>query len=78
MSSIQLRSVSATLLALSALAESGCAVGNTHTFRYAPQAAANWGEERVVLVLGAEDLRQDVVSGDEPPSWVGEQRSGFG
>ena len=72
------RLASASLLAAAALAASGCAVGNTHTFRYTPQPGENLGQERVVLVFDVEDLRKDIVSGDEPPSWVGEQRAGFG
>lgn len=61
------------------LALSGCAAGsNTHTFRYTPDRGANLGGERVVVLFAVEDLRRDIVEGDEPLSWVGEQRSGTG
>lgn len=66
------------LLAFVAALTSGCAVGNTHTFRYAPATGEDLGNGRVVVVFGVEDLRKDIVEGDEPPSWVGEQRSGYG
>lgn len=71
------------LLACAALASlafgaSGCAVGNTHTFRYVPGPGEDLGEGRVVLLFAVEDLRKDILEGDEPLSWVGEQRSGYG
>lgn len=57
---------------------SGCAVGNTHTFQYVPEPGPDRGEGRVVLLFSVEDLRKDILEDDEPPSWVGEQRSGYG
>lgn len=72
------RFVSMLVVALLAVAASGCAVGNTHTFRYAPATGHDLGNGRVVVVFGVEDLRKDIVEGDEPLSWVGEQRSGYG
>ena len=68
----------APLLALAAILASGCAAGNTYAFRYAPPPAEDVGAGRVVVVFEVEDLRKDILEGDEPLSWVGEQRSGYG
>lgn len=57
---------------------SACAVGNTHTFNYVPQERSEIGAGRVVLLFAVDDQRPYVVSGDEPPFFVGEQRSGYG
>lgn len=65
-------------LAALTLVTSGCAIGNTHTFNYRPDPGENVGDGRVVVVFGVEDLRKDILEGDEPLSWVGEQRSGYG
>ena len=64
--------------ALLGVTATGCAVGNTHTFNYQPLARNNIGQGIVVVLLSVDDQRPDIVSGDEPPSWVGEQRGGFG
>ena len=64
------------LLLLSVAA--GCAVGNTHTFNYQPRALAGGGTGAVVVLFSVADERPDIVSGDEPPQWVGEQRGGYG
>ena len=57
---------------------SGCAIGNTHTFNYQPQALKGSGLGSVVVLFSVADQRPDIVSGDEPPQWVGEQRGGYG
>jgi hypothetical protein len=56
----------------------GCAVGNTHTFNYVPATRSDAGNGRVVLLFAVDDQRPYVVSGDEQPSFVGEQRNGYG
>ncbi|MEM9556742.1 MAG: hypothetical protein AAGC60_20955 [Acidobacteriota bacterium] len=71
--------VSALPALLAALVLGGCAVGNTHTFRYTPPEDPLQVETpRIVLFFEIDDQRRDIVSGDEPRSWVGEQRSGYG
>lgn len=77
------RAVLTSVLPLFALALaatlSGCGGGgNTHTFRYTPERGEDLGGSRVVVLFTVEDLRKDIVEGDEPLSWVGEQRSGTG
>ena len=32
----------------------------------------------MVVLFAVDDQRPDIVSGDEPPHWVGEQRGGYG
>lgn len=61
-----------------ALTVGGCAVGNTHTFRYLPPEAEELGHGRVVLVFDVREARPAVVEEGEPSTWVGEQRSGLG
>ena len=56
----------------------GCAAGNTHTFNYVPTERSEAGGGRVVALFAVDDQRPYVVSGDEPASFVGEQRSGYG
>jgi hypothetical protein len=56
----------------------GCAMGNKHTFNYVPAQQSDVGGGRVVLLFAVEDQREYVVSGDEPASFVGEQRNGYG
>lgn len=63
---------------LSAWILTGCAMGNQHTFNYAPKDMTNMGRGRLVLLFAVEDQRPYVVSGDEPPEFVGEQRNGYG
>jgi uncharacterized lipoprotein YajG len=63
---------------LSAWILTGCAMGNKHTFNYAPTSLTDMGKGRVVLLFAVEDQRPYVVSGDEPPEFVGEQRNGYG
>lgn len=65
------------LLTVAALL-TGCAVGNTHTFKYVPTDTSAFGNGRLVLLFAVDDQRPYVLSGDEPPSFVGEQRSGYG
>lgn len=72
------RVLSNALLVAAALAFAGCAVGNTHTFRYAPTQIEAVGQDRVVLLFKVREARPAVVDEGEPPSWVGEQRGGFG
>jgi hypothetical protein len=62
--------VAALALAALAFATSGCAIGNTHTFNYRPDPGENVGNGKVVVVFEVEDLRKDILEGDEPLSWV--------
>jgi hypothetical protein len=57
---------------------SGCVAGNRHTFDYVPTEKSEIGNGRVVLLFAVDDRRPYVVSGDEPASFVGEQRNGYG
>lgn len=61
-----------------ALAAAGCAVGNTHTINYQPRDSSELGRGITVLVFAVEDARPYIVAGEEPASFVGEQRGGFG
>jgi hypothetical protein len=61
---------------LSAVA--GCAIGNTHTFNYRPQETSELGRGTTVLVFAVKDARPYIVAGEEPASFVGEQRAGYG
>jgi hypothetical protein len=61
-----------------ALATAGCAIGNTHTFNYRPQETSELGRGTTVLVFAVKDERPYIVAGEEPASFVGEQRGGFG
>jgi hypothetical protein len=72
----RLSSVSMALVAVLLLG--GCAAGNTHTFNYVPSERSDIGAGRVVLLFAVEDQRPYVVSKDELPDFVGEQRSGYG
>ena len=65
-------------LLCAALVASGCAVGNTHTFNYRPQDTTELGRGTTVLVFAVKDERSYIVAGEEPASFVGEQRAGFG
>ena len=56
----------------------GCAFGNTHTFDYRPQIPEGVGQGTVVVLFSVSDQRPDIVTGDEPLEWVGEQRGGYG
>lgn len=64
------------LLAVSIL--SGCVVGNTHSFNYAPSDRSEIGNGRVVLLFAVDDQRPYIVKGEEPVNFVGEQRNGYG
>jgi len=65
-------------LAALLLVVSGCMMGHRHTFVYVPDLGPDLGNGRTVVVFPAEDLRRDVVAGDEGPDWVGEQRNKYG
>jgi hypothetical protein len=56
----------------------GCVAGNTHTFNYVPTDRSEVGKGRVVLLYAVDDQRPYVVANEEPPSFVGEQRNGYG
>lgn len=64
--------------ALALLFSTGCAVGNKYAFDYQPVAMSGGAGGTQVLVLEPIDQREYVVSGDEPPNFVGEQRNGYG
>lgn len=55
-----------------------CVIGAVHDFDYHPTARSNIGAGTPVLLLMPSDMRPEVVADDEPPSFVGELRSGFG
>ena len=55
-----------------------CAAGGTYKFDYQPAATTTVGKGKSVVVIMPADKRQYVVSGEEPPSFVGELRSGYG
>jgi len=65
-------------IALLGLLLGACVAGNTHTFNYVPAERSEVGQGRVVLVFAVDDQRPYILSGDEPPYFVGEQRSGYG
>lgn len=67
-----------SLAVLASLVLTGCAVGNQHTFNYVPAERTEIGKGRIVLLFAVDDQRPYVVSGDEPPNFVGEQRNGYG
>ena len=60
-----------------AMAVYGCAIGQTHTYKYEPPATSPSAKGTVVL-FAVRDERADVVAGAEPATWVGEQRDGWG
>jgi len=67
------------ILALSSLVGlSGCVSGNTHTFNYVPTLRTEAGVGKVVVLFAVEDQRPYVLAGHELPSFVGEQRNGYG
>ncbi|MFY0533551.1 hypothetical protein [Nannocystis pusilla] len=55
-----------------------CVVGAVHEFDYRPVERSNLGAGATVLLLMPEDRRPEVVSGEEPSSFIGELRSGVG
>ena len=77
--SAAMRRFSVFVLAVTCLGLGGCAVGNVYDFRYRPpESAPEQLPPRVVVVFEVADLRKDILEGDEPLSWVGEQRGGYG
>lgn len=56
----------------------GCMMGHRHTFVYLPELGPDLGGGGTVVVFAVEDLRKDIVAGDEGPDWVGEQRNKYG
>ena len=75
----KLRSCVGLGAALITLLLSGCAVGNVYDFRYVPPDGPTPElPPKVVVFFEVEDLRKDILEGDEPKSWVGEQRGGYG
>jgi hypothetical protein len=67
-----------SLLAIALLTLSGCVMGNTQTFNDVPIERSEVGQGKVVLLFAVDDQRPYIVSGDEPPNFVGEQRNGYG
>ncbi len=70
--------IHATFGLLAVVLLTGCVVGNTHTFDYAPAERSEIGAGRTVHLYAVDDQRAYVVSGDEPANFVGEQRNGYG
>jgi hypothetical protein len=69
-------SMAVGLLAVALLG--GCVMGNQHTFNYVPTEKSEIGDGTVVLLFAVDDQRPYIVSGDEPATFVGEQRNGYG
>ena len=65
------------LLLFPLLLSVGCVAGNNLRFDYQPASMPNVGNNNSVVVA-ADDTREYVVSGDEPRSFVGELRNGYG
>lgn len=65
------------LVVIPLLLSVGCVAGNRFKFDYKPATGANVGNGATVVIAAAE-ARPEVVSGDEPKSFVGEQRNGYG
>ncbi len=63
------------LIVLTALAASGCAVGNKHGYNIGPDLAVQ-GTRSVGVV--AQDARPYVLTREKTPDFVGVQRGGFG
>ena len=63
------------LIVLAALAASGCAVGNRHSYTMGPDLALQTSRS---IVVAAQDMRPYVISGEKVPNYVGTQRGGFG
>lgn len=71
-----LGSAGAMLLAGCALALAGCVVGNRYDYESAKSAVGYRGSGAVTV--GTWDRREDIVSGDKDPDFVGWQRSLYG
>lgn len=69
---------SLVFVVLSTLLTSGCAIGNKYAFDYRPATVADVAQGASILLLEPLDQRSYIVSGDEPPDFVGEQRNGYG
>ena len=56
----------------------GCVVGNKYSFDYKPASMPNVGAGTTVLLLEPTDVRPYIVKGEEPKTFVGEMRNGYG
>ena len=63
---------------LIALLSTGCVIGNNYKFDYKPASMPNIGGGSTVVLLQPADMRSYVTSGEEPASFVGEMRNGYG
>ncbi len=66
------------LLILVPLFATGCVIGNKYTFDYKPASMPNLGSGATVVLMQPADLRPYVVKGEEPKTFVGEMRNGYG
>jgi hypothetical protein len=56
----------------------GCAIGQKYTFNYKPASMPNVGGGSTVVLLQPADMRPYITSGEEPVTFVGEMRNGYG
>lgn len=56
----------------------GCVVGNKYAFDYKPSTMPNVGSGATVVLMQPADLRPYIVAGEEPKTFVGEMRNGYG
>jgi hypothetical protein len=75
---VHTRAFGIPVLLLVCVTTAGCAIGGTYAFDYRPANVPNIGSGRSVTLLPASDDRPAVTSGEEPTSYVGEQRGGYG
>lgn len=70
------RTFAVLTLAAAGILLSGCAIGNEYAFdKVAPSLSTKGSGQLAVATV---DRRADVVSGENSPNYVGEQRAGFG
>lgn len=55
-----------------------CVVGNNYAFDYKPASMPNVGAGATVVLAEPADMRPYIVNGEEPKSFVGEMRNGYG
>lgn len=56
----------------------GCVIGNSYAFDYKPASMPDVGAGTTVVLTEPADLRSYIVKGEEPKSFVGEMRNGYG
>ena len=66
------------LLAVLSVWAMGCVAGNTMAFEYAAPATSTVGQGKTVVLLPVADERPYILEKDEPLTFVGEMRNGYG